>query len=449
MQAQDFFTALVESADVGIIAKDLDGIVISWNPAAELLFGYGADEMVGQSVRRLLPEGRKGEEDEILARIADGERIDQFFTRRLSKDGREIDVQVSISPVHDSEGKVVGASTIIRDASALIEAQRRLAESERRFRQMADNISQLAWIADAGGRFVWVNRRFEGFTGLRADQIVEGVRHRLVHPDDADRVAAEFRRAIESGEDYEDLFRMCSAEGEYRWFLSRALPTRDGDGDITEWFGTNTDITDQREQADQIRLLLHEVNHRSKNMLATVQALARKTTCEDASFIQRFERRIAGLAVNQDILVRREWREVPLEELVRAQLGFLGQAEDHLDISGPEYLLTPRAAQVIGMALHELATNSLKYGALSADAGVVEIGWKTENGDFRMWWKERGGPPVSGEPERSGFGTMLIRDVPRSSLSAEVTMDFAPGGLCWQVAAPAEAMSAQPDIPAG
>lgn len=447
MLAQDFFTTLVESADVGIVAKDLNGIVISWNPAAERLFGYSSEEMVGQSIRRLLPPDRQTEEDEILARISAGERIEQFYTKRLRKDGRLLDVQVSISPVRDGAGKIVGASKIARDASALVQARRQLEESERRFRQIADNISQLAWITDAAGKFVWVNQRFEDFSGLTANDLIEGSRYRLVHPDHAERVYAEFRRAIDAGNDYEDLFPMRSANGNYRWFLSRALPTRDSRGNITEWFGTNTDVTEQRENSEQIRLLLHEVNHRSKNMLATVQALARKTNCEDKSFIERFERRISGLAVNQDILVRREWREVPLEELVRLQLRFVGQTGDHLRISGPEYPLAPRAAQVIGMALHELATNSLKYGALSADQGVVEIGWECDAAHFKMWWRERGGPPVVA-PERPGFGTMLIRDVPRSSLSAEVTMVFDPDGLCWQLEAPASALSVQPDIPA-
>jgi PAS domain S-box-containing protein len=349
--------------------------------------------------------------------------------------------------VRDGEGNIVGASKIARDASALVEARRKLEVSERRFRLMADNISQLAWVTDADGKFDWLNKRFEEFSGLTIDDMTDGIRHQLVHPDHAERVFAEFRRAIESGEDYEDLFPMRGADCGYRWFLSRALPIRDEQGNISQWFGTNTDVTEQRESSEQIRLLLHEVNHRSKNMLATVQALARKTHCEDASFIERFERRIAGLAVNQDILVRREWRVVPLEELVRLQLGFLGQAEDHLRIEGPEYPLSPRAAQVIGMALHELATNSLKYGALSSDDGVVEVGWKRDGADFKMWWRELGGPPVVA-PERSGFGTMLIRDVPRSSLSAEVTMVFDPDGLCWQIEAPAAALSVQPDIPA-
>lgn len=448
MQAQDFFTALVESADVGIVAKTLDGIVISWNPAAELLFGYTSEEMVGQSIRRLLPPDRTSEEDEILARIAAGDRIEQFFTRRLHKSGREIDVQVSISPVRDSNGVIVGASKIARDASALVEARHKLEENERRFRQIANNISQLTWITDAEGTVNWVNRRFQDYCGMTAEELMAGGRIQLVHPDHAARVLAEWGRAVESGENYEDEFPMRGADGSYRWFLSRALPIRNAKGEITEWFGTNTDITEQRENSEQIRLLLHEVNHRSKNMLATVQALARKTHCDDESFIERFERRIAGLAVNQDILVRREWRAVPLEELVRLQLNFLGQSDRQVRIEGPDYPLAPRAAQVIGMALHELATNSLKYGALSGDDGTVDIGWKVEGDRARMWWHEKGGPPVR-QPQRTGFGTMLIRDVPRSSLSADVTMNFDPDGLCWQIDAPASALSVEPDLPAG
>src|SRR5690606_11207306 len=137
--------------------------------------------------------------------------------------------------------------------------------------------------------------------------------------------------------------------------------------------------------AEQIRLLLGEVNHRSKNMLATVQAIARRTAAGDATFIEQFERRIAGLSVNQDILVRREWSEVPLDELVTLQMRFLGKTENQLKVQGPELHLKPRAAETIGMTLHELATNSLKYGALSVEDGQVEIEWAIDSdGGFTM-----------------------------------------------------------------
>lgn len=446
MDAQELYAALVESSDDGIVAKDLDGNILSWNPAAAALFGYSAEEMVGSSIRKLLPPDRHDEEDEILARIRAGEKVGQFFTKRLHKDGRLIDVSVAVSPMRNAKGEIIGASKNVRDASGYAAARRQLEESEARFRTLADNISQFAWVMQADGTFVWFNKRFEEFTGLTLEDVADNGRYLIVHPDHVDRVHAKFRHAIESGENWEDIFPMRGTDGGYCWFLSRAMPIRDENGEITQWFGTNTDITEQREQSEQIRLLLHEVNHRSKNMLATVQALARKTAPDDAGFIERFERRVAGLAVNQDILVRREWREVPLDELVKLQLGFLGQAEDHLRIHGPECPLTPRAAEVIGMALHELATNSLKYGALSVDGGAVDVGWEiTRDDQLCLWWRETKGPPVE-QPQRTGFGTMLIRDVPAQALSAEITLNYAPRGLRWQLKAEAATVTVRPEV---
>src|SRR5690606_29282084 len=142
-------------------------------------------------------------------------------------------------------------------------------------------------------------------------------------PEEADRVIASFRGAIAKGESWEDLFRLRGRDGSYRWYLSRAKPLHGEDGKVAWWFGTNTDVTDQREKEEQIRLLMMEVNHRSKNLLSTVQALARRSASDGRSFVARFEDRIKSLAVNQDILVQRAWREVPVAELVERQLAFL------------------------------------------------------------------------------------------------------------------------------
>jgi two-component sensor histidine kinase len=218
------------------------------------------------------------------------------------------------------------------------------------------------------------------------------------------------------------------------------------------WFGTNTDITDQREQAEQIRLLLMEVNHRAKNLLGTVQALARRTAPGEATFLKRFEDRIRSLAVNQDILVKREWRQVPARELATAQLAFVEQALGEITLTGPDLALLPRAAETIGMALHELATNALKYGALSVKEGHVDIGWSIKGDDskgprFVMWWREKGGPLVD-EVGDAGFGTRLIRDVPRHNLGAEVTFVHQATGVCWEIDCPLEAASRLPGTPA-
>jgi PAS domain S-box-containing protein len=432
-ELRDFYAALVESSDDAIVAKNTDGIVIAWNPAAEKLFGWTSDEMVGGSIRRLLPPDRQQEEDSILARIRAGERVVPFYTKRLHKQGHLLDVSVSVSPVRDASGKVIGASKMARDVGPYLRAQQALRESEERFRLLAENMDQFAWIADPAGEMVWFNPQWYAFTGIAPGEVAAD-RTMVHHPEYFPRINASWEAALVSGEEWEEMFPLRMASGEYRWFLARARPIRDEGGVITHWFGTGTDITEQREQAEQIRLLLMEVNHRSKNMLTTIQALARRSAPGEAGFIARFEDRVQSLAINQDILVGREWREVPINELLRLQLTFIPDAPGEFRINGPLLSLAPRAAEVIGMAIHELATNSLKYGALSAEHGYVDIGWshRPDGSGLLLWWRENGGPPVE-EPKHHGFGTTLIRDVPRHNLGANVSLHYNVDGVCWEL----------------
>lgn len=433
MSPHDHYAALIQSSDDAIIAKDLDGRIISWNPAAERLFGWSHKDMVGQSIRRLLPEDKFDEEDMIIARVRAGEKIGLFITDRLHKDGHRIPVAVTISPVRDTAGSIVGASKIARDATDRVQAERRLRESESRFRMLAENIAQLAWIAGADGHIFWYNQRWYDYTGTDL-AAMEGWGWKSVHhPDHIERVEQKFRQHLEAGEEWEDLFPLKAADGNWGWFLSRAKPIRDEDGMIIYWFGTNTDITEQREQSEQITLLLREVNHRSKNMLAKVQALARSSIQGDPDLVKRFAERVGSLSVNQDILVRRDWKEVPVDELVRLQLKFIDGEGNRVIGSGPDCALVPRAAEILGMALHELATNSLKYGALSVDDGRVDIQWDTADGRFFIEWRETGGPPVA-PPAHRGFGTQLIEDIPRRALNAELVHEFAPEGIIWSLA---------------
>ena len=340
----EFYASLVQSADDAIVAKDTDGIVIGWNAAAERLFGYSAEEMVGQSIRILLPADRQHEEDDILARIRQGEVVGQFLTKRLHKDGHLLDIAVTVSPVRDGEGRILGASKIARDAGPRLENMRRIREADLRFRMLADNISQLAWMADPDGMIFWYNQRWYDYSGTDFETMQGFGWQAVHHPDHVDRVTAGYREALAAKEHWEDTFPLRGKDGQYRWYLSHALPVRGEDGEVLYWFGTNTDITEQREQAEQIRTLLMEVNHRSKNMLAIVQALARRTAPDDAGFVARFEERVRSLAVNQDILVRREWRDVPVPELVQQQLRFAEAARGGLMLDGPVVHLTPRAA---------------------------------------------------------------------------------------------------------
>jgi two-component sensor histidine kinase len=184
-------------------------------------------------------------------------------------------------------------------------------------------------------------------------------------------------------------------------------------------------------------------------MLTTIQALARRSAPGEAGFIARFEDRVQSLAINQDILVGREWREVPINELLRLQLTFIPDAPGEFRINGPLLSLAPRAAEVIGMAIHELATNSLKYGALSAEHGYVDIGWshREDGTGLKLWWREHDGPPVE-EPRHNGFGTTLIRDVPRHNLGAEVSLTYKPDGVCWELACDESVLARQAPVSA-
>ena len=174
-----------------------------------------------------------------------------------------------------------------------------------------------------------------------------------------------------------------------------------------------------------------------------IQSLARRSIDRSlpagADFVARLEQRIACLAANQDLLVRGNWTSVPLDKLVAAQLAFLGEARAQVTGGGPALLLAPPAAETIGMALHELATNALKYGALSVSGGKVRLAWSVAAGLLELGWSEREGPPLAGPPPACGFGSRLIADVPRGRLGAEVELDYAPGGLRWLLRCPAAA----------
>jgi PAS domain S-box-containing protein len=311
-EAQARLAAIVTSSADAIVGKTLDGTVTNWNEAAERMFGYSADEMIGQSIRRVVPSDRQAEEDMILSRMAQSETIERHEMMLLGKDGRTFDASITISPVRDAEGRHIGCSKIVRDITA--------------------------------------------------------------------------RKRVE----------------------------------------------------EQVRLLMREVNHRAKNMLGLVQAIARQTAArEPEDFVRRFTERLQALAANQDLLVRNEWHGVDAEELARAQLAhFADLVGSRITTHGPKLRLNAAAAQAIGLAMHELATNAGKYGALSTGKGRVDVGWGTDGDTFTMSWTEREGPRVSA-PKRGGFGTTVVERMVKQSVEGMVELDYAPSGLSWRLTCPA------------
>jgi two-component sensor histidine kinase len=204
----------------------------------------------------------------------------------------------------------------------------------------------------------------------------------------------------------------------------------------------------------QILLLMREVNHRSKNMLAVVQAIARQMPSDDPKqFVRQFSDRIVGLAASQDLLIESNWQGVRVADLVRSQLALFRELiGTRIEIEGPPVRLQPPAAQAIGMALHELATNASKYGALSGSDGKVRISWRMEGSGeeraFVLAWAEQDGPAVT-PPQRRGFGYTIMVAMVEKSLDATVTIDYAPSGLVWKMHAPARCTYEGPETGGG
>jgi two-component sensor histidine kinase len=202
--------------------------------------------------------------------------------------------------------------------------------------------------------------------------------------------------------------------------------------------GTVQDITERKEREERERLLVREMNHRVKNILSVVDAIAHQTAAKNPEdLVERFSERIRALSANQDLLFRNEWKGVDIEDLVRAQLShFADLIGSRIAVRGPKLRLKAAGAQAIGLALHELATNAGKYGALSADTGRVDVSWGTDADTFTMNWTEREGPPVSA-PKRSGFGTTVMKAMAEHSVQGTAELDYAPSGLTWSLTCPA------------
>jgi PAS domain S-box-containing protein len=260
-----------------------------------------------------------------------------------------------------------------------------------------------------------------------------------VNPDDAERVRAAFQAAFDPAEPKRSAeFQLRRGDGDVRWVETLGLAHFEGERGAAGVVGTVADITGRKQHEEREHLLMREVSHRAKNMLSVVDAIAHQTaTRNPEDFIKRFSERIQALSANQELLVGGEWKGVDTEGLVRAQLApFADLVGSRIAVHGPKLRLKAAGAQAIGLALHELATNAGKYGALSTNSGRVDICWATDGDTFTMSWVERDGPPVS-KPKRRGFGTIVMEVMTERSVDGKVDLDYAPSGVAWRLTCPA------------
>ncbi|QEG31319.1 Autoinducer 2 sensor kinase/phosphatase LuxQ [Gemmata obscuriglobus] len=239
--AQARLAAIVESSDDAIIGKDLDGTIRSWNRGAERAFGYTAAEAVGRSITLLVPPERLGEERDILDRLGRGERVEQFETVRVRKDGRRVDVALTVSPIRDAEGHITGASKVARDVTAAKRAERTRAAA-----LQAGEVGTYHW--DVAADRITGDRNFAAIFGVLTDDrpaAPVGDFLTVIHPDDRDRVGAEIRRTLDTGAPFRSEYRVTGPAGE-RWLVARGTVERAADGGAVSWAGVVIDITDRK-----------------------------------------------------------------------------------------------------------------------------------------------------------------------------------------------------------
>jgi PAS domain S-box-containing protein len=320
--------------------------------------------------------------------------------------------------------------------------RKQLQESKERL-QFALDAARLGWWRyDVPDRVVSGDARFKEIFDLAVDEMPIDDMKKLVHPDDVERFWADHEASLDHADPQHSprQYRVLRPDGKVRWIEGRRLVHFEGAGReqrATDVVGTVQDITEGKQREEREHLLTREVSHRAKNMLAVVDAIAHQTAAaRPEDFIERFSERIKALAANQDLLIRNEWQGVAIADLVRGQLAPFASLVGRIIVHGPDLRLKPFAAQAIGLALHELATNAAKYGALSRDKGRVDVTWRILGDACTVSWIERGGPPVSA-PKQRGFGTIVMKAMAERGVDGVVDLDYAPSGVTWRLTCPA------------
>jgi signal transduction histidine kinase/DNA-binding response OmpR family regulator len=382
-------------------------------------------------------------------------RLDGFgLVRAIRRDPELTDIPIILLSARageesEIEGLKTGADDYLikpfsaRELLARIEAHLRLARlrgqitatlrgSEERFR---------AFVTASWDVVYRMSRDWGEMRYLRGKNFVADVENpsqnwleNYIHPDDHAHVLAAIDGAIRAKDTFELEHRVIRVDGTVGWAHSRAIPVLNTRGEIVEWFGAARDITERKRIEETQQLLLRELNHRVKNTLASVQAIAQqtlRTTKDPADFAARFSGRVQSLARVHTLLTDSSWQGADLRELIRDQLLQGAVDEARLAAWGPTVHFDPQTAVHVGLMLHELGTNCVKYGALSVSKGRVAISWTVAGEMLNLEWIERGGPAVAA-PNRRGFGTVLIEQIAGGS-GGSAQMISGPDGITWKI----------------
>ncbi|MFN6935967.1 MAG: PAS domain-containing protein [Tsuneonella sp.] len=316
--------------------------------------------------------------------------------------------------------------------------------SEAGFRVLTDTMPQMVWSTLPDGYHDYYNAQWYAFTGMPAGSTDGEEWNGMFHPDDQDRAWSRWRHSLETGEPYEIEYRLRRHDGEYRWTLGRALPVHDN-GQIVRWIGTCTDIHDSKSAAEQLEVLSRELSHRIKNIFSVIVGLielTKRTAVDTPTALRDLSSRIMSLSrahnfarphseASQPVLPNSELYGLLIELLAPYRIG-----DDRIEIVSDLIRLDDRGATPIALVVHELATNSAKYGALSSATGALAIRCTLDGAMVTIDWTERGGPPIAGPPEQEGFGSRLIAMSVERQLAGKLEKTWAEEGLKVSVTVP-------------
>lgn len=435
---QAHLAAIVASSEDAIISHDLDGTITSWNAGAEKIYGYSVDEMIGQSMSTLLDDVQTDEWPANLIRLRQGKPVTDIDISRVTKGDRVIYVSLAISPMRDVQGVIIGASAVARDIALRKRAEVMLMESENRLQLACDVASVGAWETHLkSGTSIWTDKIFE-FLGLDRNLPASAkLFFDHVHSDDVARVDERFNASIANRTLFNEEFRIRRSDGEIRHLVGMGRVSESEDGQPTRMVGVNYDITERKGIEEHAAMLMAELDHRVKNILAVVSSVVTQTlkTGGSVQSVQaELEGRIQAISRAHGLLRELGGVEGSLGRLVAMELKPYMQRAN-VRTAGDDVVLTSRANLSMGLAIHELATNSVKYGCLSTVEGHLDVTWRViEAADqpvLEILWQETGGPPVT-PPKVRGYGTKLIELSLVRGLSAKVNREFPEAGVrCW------------------
>lgn len=427
---------IIEGLRDAFLSLDAKWRVTDCNARAEAILGRPRAELVGRTIWDLIGVSPDSPLGEVARRVKKtGEPEEGEFT--LGTNGAERLLTVRAFPLEQ------GVAVMSADITELRRTERRRAESEARFRELANGVPAPTWMTRANGAIEYVNPAMLQTLGIPGEQGVPREWGRQVHPEDLAPIRKAQRKARAHHTRLSFVARVRREDAGWRTLQVTGVPRFDARGAFSGHVGFATDITDFIAAHKRQQMLVDELNHRVKNTLATVQSVIRQTLKNSAApkdTLDLVNDRLLALAAAHDILTHENWEGAELTAMARVAVRPYDPDARRIAITGPEVRLRPSAALALFLAINELATNAVRHGALSAPEGHVALNWTRCDNGVDVEWRESGGPPVA-HPTRKGFGSRLLGAGLSAELGSPAQMLYAPEGLICRIHAPLQALA--------